>query len=88
MILTLQYPINGQIVSVPNEILLTEKYSAFAQNTHLVLDLQSKTNMMHTFKLLFLNGDWEGGYVLGESILKMKYVPCTLEQYRNMKVFL
>jgi hypothetical protein len=88
VMLTIPFPIKGKIISIPDEILIVEKYLAIPAGTHFQLCLNNKYNMTHTFKILMKNAVQDGGYIMAESFLKMKYVECSIEQFLNMKVFI
>jgi len=85
--LTIPFPIKGKIISIPDELLITEDYLDLKAGTHYQLSLQNKLNMMHTFRILMKNCVEDGGYLLAESFLKIKYVECSVEQFLNMKAF-
>ena len=87
-LLTIPFPVKGEIISIPSELLVTKRFFGIAAKTHLVLSLHDKKNMSDKFKIILINGMPTGGYMEVESFLKIDYIPCTLDQYMKMKVFL
>lgn len=61
---------SGEIVSVSDQILVTENFYAIKAGTHLCLKQQNKYNMTHTFKVIATNGIPDCGYMLANSFFK------------------
>ena len=85
--LTIPFPIKGKIISIPDELLITEDYLGLKAGTHYQLCLHDKRNMAHTFKILMKNCIENSGYIMAASFLNIKYIECSVEQFLNMKAF-
>lgn len=91
--LTLPCNIDGQIISIPNEILITKRYFVITSNTHFVLSLHDNQHLRHHFKIinstnknLFKMNEFIDGFHFLPN--KIQYIPCTLDNYNKMKAFM